>query len=270
MFWICPDGFQTGYSLNKVQKEAMPMEKYEPYFEMASAGYKGHPDYKLSPEDLMNKNIWVCDTNDEVILPTRTIADSSFEKRITSHPMLTVLPRLFVINQDLELVLEQKYELKVLDTTSQKVWNLQITCEQLVIADQLRRKIIDGEYENFPLTNPSEYGTLEPMKNKWYRCRINKATQDSDWAFSDDSTAAQMLIQRLTTQWQSVGTSYPEWAVRYQNTDYANVTELYDVEWYSVGLLPAFLIQPTDFSFYTQILNWSQPDSETLLEGGRL
>ncbi len=263
MFWICPDGFQTGYSLNKVQKEAMPMEKYEPYFEMASAGYKGHPDYKLSPEDLMNKNIWVCDTNDEVILPTRTIADSSFEKRITSHPMLTVLPRLFVINQDLELVLEQKSELKVLDTTSQKVWNLQITCEQLVIADQLRRKIIDGEYENFHDAGSfhDPYGKLEPMKNKWYRCRINKATQDSDWAFSDDSTAAQMLIERLTTQWQSVGTAYPEWNVRYLKNR---------VRRRSVGLHPAFLIQPTDFSFYTQILNWSQPDSETLLEGGRL
>jgi len=161
----------------------------------------------------------------------------------------------------LELVLEQKYELKVLDTTSQKVWNLQVTCEQLVIADQLRRKFVEGKYENF---HDAEYGTLESMKNKWYRCRINKATQDSDWAFSDvPERIAQMLIQRLTTQWESVGKSYPEWAVRYQNTDYANVTG-------SVGLHPAFLIQPTDFSFYTQILNWSQPDSETLLEGGRL
>ena len=261
MFWICPDGFQTGYSLNKVQKEAMPMEKYEPYFEMASAGYKGHPDYKLSPEDLMNKNIWVCDTNDEVILPTRTIADSSFEKRIISPPLqpevpkrLTVIPRLFVLNQDSELVLEQKYELKVLDTTSQKVWNLQVTCEQLVIADQLRRKFIDGEY-----------GELEPMKNKWYRCRINKATQDSDWAFSDDSTAAQMLIQKLRPPTsiihRSIGTAYPEWVVIYLKNR---------VRRRSVGLHPAFLIQPTDFSFYTQILNWSQPDSETLLEGGHL
>lgn len=264
MFWICPDGFQTGYPINNVQA-TMPVEKYEPYFEMASSRYKGHPDYKLSPEDLMNKNIWVCDTNDEVILPTRTIADSSFEKRITSHPMLTVLPRLFVIRtgdwfpiEDLELVLEQKYELKVLDTTSQKVWNLQVTCEQLVIADQLRRKFIHGVYD--PNPENAEYGTLEPMKNKWYRCRINKATQDSDWVFFD-GTPAQMLIQMLTTQWQSAGTSYPEWAVRYLNTD-----QMRRREW----LHPAFLIQPTDFSFYNQILNWSQPDSETLLEGGYL
>ena len=267
MFWICADGFQTGYSLNKVQKEAMPMEKYEPYFEMASARYKGHPNYKLSPEVLVNKNIWMCDTIDEVILPTRTIADSSFEKRITSHPMLTVLPRLFVLARQtyskmylLELVLEQEYDLKVLDATSQKVWNLQVTCEQLVIADQLRRKFIDGEYEN---SHDAEYGTLEPMKNKWYRCRINKATQDSDWAFSDllDGMATRMLIQRLTTQWGSVGTAYPEWAVKYQMQGHGTGT---------VGLHPAFLIQPTDFSFYTQILNWSQSDSETLLEGGHL
>jgi hypothetical protein len=268
MFWINPDGLgESEYTPNSIQHSGLPAETYQSNIGVESIRYRGHPLNAGGIEQFKNKDIWICDTNDEVIIPDHRDVDWGME-------YISVIPRFLVYNSSIESSKTLKYGgvrlfparygmnkehkdifLHVFDVTSQIAFLLRLRYQQFKLIDQKRKKIVDGKYADPPLVE---------TKNKWVCFKVIDAQVSQEWGFVTppdywDNMQEMVAPVMFNLEWSLVlgkRPSHPSWKIKY--------IEQEDGDVWKNNVHAAFLTEADRFG---NILNWSLQDSETFVGG---
>ena len=261
MFWINPDGLgESEYTPNSIQHSGLPAETYQSNIGVESIRYRGHPLNAGGIEQFKNKDIWICDTNDEVIIPDHRDVDWGME-------YISVIPRFLVYNSSIESstrLFPARYGmnkehkdifLHVFDVTSQIAFRLLLRYQQFKLIDQKRKKIVDGKYADPPLVE---------TKNKWVCFKVIDAQVSQEWGFVTppdywDNMQEMVAPVMFNLEWSLVlgkRPSHPSWKIKY--------IEQEDGDVWKNNVHAAFLTETDRFG---NILNWSLQDSETFVGG---
>ena len=259
MFWINPDGFDSSIMsvgadvLNEIQA-SMPVESQNPAFSLESKRYRGHPQNIITDaQHFIGKEIWICTQNDEIIISGESISfpyPDSMEADFERSEYIAPMPRFFILEDDMPLGFTPI--LRVLDTTSETYWDLDVAYSQSVEVEQKRRTLTDGKYDIWE-------SDMDTIKVRWQGFRVI----DADYTFpSSIPEWFPRNLKNLTLQWSSKGKTYPTWNL----SAFSFSSESSGI---SKPAFPVFLNEKQMF-YYSQILNWSMEDSKTLIQGGLL
>ena len=253
MFWINPDGFDSSIMsvgadvLNEIQA-SMPVESQNPAFSLESKRYRGHPQNIITDaQHFIGKEIWICTQNDEIIISGESISfpyPDSMEADFERSEYIAPMPRFFILEDDMPLGFTPI--LRVLDTTSETYWDLDVAYSQSVEVEQKRRTLTDGKYDIWE-------SDMDTIKVRWQGFRVI----DAEYTFPSSTPEwFPRNLKHITLQWSSKGKTYPTW----------NLSTSSGI---SKPAFPVFLNEKQMF-YYSQILNWSMEDSKTLIQGGLL